>query len=105
MRFLGLSGRFSIFLMGLALFLIRRSPRNRTRDIGIALFTAQLIVNVILTLGFFGLQNIPYGLLTIVPLWILIATTIYQFYKVDRRALYLLVPHIVWVTIATALNA
>ncbi|MGP8132774.1 MAG: TspO/MBR family protein [Halobacteriota archaeon] len=91
-------------LMGLALFLIWRSPRNRTRDIGIALFAAQLIVNVIWTLGFFGLQNIMYGLLTIVPLWILIAATIYQFYKVDRRASYLLVPYILWVTIATALN-
>jgi len=92
-------------LMGLALFLIWRSPRHRTRDIGIALFAAQLIVNVIWTLGFFGLQNILYGLLTIVPLWILIAATIYQFYKVDRRASYLLVPYILWVTIATALNA
>ena len=91
-------------LMGLALFLIWRSPRNRTRDIGIALFAAQLIVNVIWTLGFFGLQNILYGLLTIVPLWVLIAATIYQFYKVDRRASYLLVPYILWVTIATALN-
>lgn len=91
-------------LMGLALFLIWRSPRNRTRDIGIALFAEQLIVNVIWTLGFFGLQNIMYGLLTIVPLWILIAATIYQFYKVDRRASYLLVPYILWVTIATALN-
>jgi tryptophan-rich sensory protein len=92
-------------LMGLALFFIWRSPRTRTRDIGIALFAAQLIVNVIWTIGFFGLQNILYGLLAIVPLWILIAATIYQFYKVDRRASYLLVPYIVWVTIATALNA
>ena len=92
-------------LMGLALFLIWRSPRTRTRDIGIALFAAQLIVNVVWTLVFFGLQNTLYGLLTIVPLWILIAATIYQFYKVDRRASYLLVPYIVWVTIATALNA
>ena len=92
-------------LMGLALFVIWRSPRTRTRDIGIALFAAQLTVNVVWTLAFFGLQNTLYGLLTIVPLWILIAATIYQFYKVDRRASYLLVPYIVWVTIATALNA
>ena len=92
-------------LMGLALFLIWRSPRTRARDIGIALFAAQLAVNVIWTLGFFGLENTLYGLLAIVPLWILIAATIYQFYKVDRLASYLLVPYIVWVTIATALNA
>jgi tryptophan-rich sensory protein len=92
-------------LMGVALFLVWRSPRNRTRDIGIALFVAQLVVNAIWTLAFFGEQNILYGLLTIVPLWILIAATIYQFYKVDKRASYLLVPYIVWVRIAAALNA
>ena len=92
-------------LMGLALFLIWRSPRNRTRDIGIALFAAQLAINVIWTLAFFGLQNTLYGLLTIIPLWILIAATIYQFYKVEKWASYLLVPYIVWVSIATALTA
>ena len=92
-------------LMGLALFLIWRSLRNRTRDIGIALFAAQLAINVIWTLAFFGLQNTLYGVLTILPLWILIAATIYQFYKVEKWASYLLVPYFVWVSIATALNA
>jgi|SRR5665647_765157 tryptophan-rich sensory protein len=92
-------------LMGVALFLIWRSPRNRTRDTGIALFAAQLVVNVIWTFAFFGLQNALFGVLTIVPLWILIAVTIYQFYKVDKWASYLLVPYLAWVSIATALNA
>jgi translocator protein len=92
-------------LMGVALFLIWRSPRNRTRDRGIVLFAAQLAVNVTWTLAFFGLQNTLYGVLAIVPLWILIAATIYQFYKVDKWASYLLVPYLVWVSIATALNA
>src|SRR5674476_405085 len=54
-------------LMGVALFLIWRSPRNRTRDTGIALFAAQLVVNVIWTFAFFGLQNTLFGVLTIVP--------------------------------------
>ena len=36
-------------LMGLALFLVWRSPRNRTRDIAIVLFAVQLAVNVIWT--------------------------------------------------------
>jgi len=92
-------------LMGVALYLVWRSPRDRTRDAGIALFAAQLLVNVIWTFAFFGLQNTLYGVLTIVPLWILIATTIYQFYKVNKWASYLLVPYIAWVSVATALNA
>jgi benzodiazapine receptor len=91
-------------LMGLALFLVWRTQRDRTRDAGIALFAAQLAVNVIWTFSFFGLESTLNGVFTIVPLWILIAATIYQFYKVDKWASYLLVPYIVWVSIATALN-
>ncbi|MGZ4912601.1 MAG: TspO/MBR family protein [Halobacteriota archaeon] len=91
-------------LMGIALFLVWRTPRDRTRDIGIALYAVQLAFNFTWTFAFFGLQNLLNGILVIVPLWILIAATIYQFYKVDKRASYLLVPYIVWVSIATALN-
>ncbi|MGZ7199930.1 MAG: TspO/MBR family protein [Halobacteriota archaeon] len=91
-------------LMGVALFLVWRTPRDRTRDIGIGLFAAQLAANVSWTFAFFGLQNALYGILVIVPLWILIAATIYQFYNVEKWASYLLVPYIVWVSIATALN-
>ena len=90
---------------GVALFIIWRSPRNRTRDTWIALFAAQLSVNIIWTFAFFGLQNTLFGVLTIIPLWILIAVTIYQFYKVDKWASYLLVPYLAWVSIATAPNA
>ena len=90
---------------GVALFIIWRSPRNRTRDTWIALFAAQLSVNIIWTFAFFGLQNTLFGVLTIIPLWILIAVTIYQFYKVDKWASYLLVPYLAWVSVATALNA
>jgi len=92
-------------LMGVALFLIWRSPRDRIRDYGISLFAAQLVLNVMWTFAFFGLQNTLYGLPIIILLWILITATIYQFHKVDKWASYLLVPYIVWISVATALNA
>lgn len=44
-------------LMGVALFIIWRSPRNRTRDTGIALFAAQLVVNVIWTFALFWIAE------------------------------------------------
>jgi tryptophan-rich sensory protein len=42
--------------------------------------------------------------LIIIPLWTLIAATIFQFYKVSKGAAFLMVPYILWVSIATALN-
>ena len=91
-------------LMGLALFLVWRSPRSSMRDIGIALFAVQLAVNVFWSFAFFGLENTLYGVLTIIPLWVLIAATIFQFYKVSKGAAFLMIPYILWVSIATALN-
>jgi benzodiazapine receptor len=91
-------------LIGLALFLVWRAPRSQIQDIGIALWVIQLVVNVFWNYAFFGFRNPLFGVVTIVPLWMLIAATIHQFYKVDRWAAYLMVPYIVWVSLATALN-
>jgi translocator protein len=44
-------------LMCVALFIIWRSPRNRTRDTWIALFAAQLSVNIIWTFAFFWIAE------------------------------------------------
>jgi tryptophan-rich sensory protein len=91
-------------LIGLALFFVWRAPKSRIRDIGISLWVIQLVVNVFWNYAFFGFRSPLFGVATIVPLWILIAVTIYQFNKVDRWAAYLMVPYIVWVSLATALN-
>ena len=45
------------------------------------------------------------GLIVIVPLWLLILATIIKFYKLSKTAAWLLVPYILWGTLATALNA
>jgi tryptophan-rich sensory protein len=37
-------------------------------------------------------------------LWGMIALLLTGFYKVDRRACYLLIPYFLWVTFATVLN-
>ena len=50
------------------------------------------------------MQNILYALIEISALWIAIAASIIFFYKVDRRAAYLLVPYILWVSFASFLN-
>lgn len=64
----------------------------------------QLVLNALWSVLFFGLQSPLLGLVGIVFLWFSIAITIGLFYNVDRRAAWLLVPYIVWVTIAANLN-
>ena len=92
-------------LMGIAAFLVWREGTDR-RDVRIALglFVAQLVLNGIWTPIFFGAQSIVGGAVVIVALLVVLAFTIRAFFRVSRAAGWLLVPYILWVGYATALN-
>jgi benzodiazapine receptor len=92
-------------LMGIALFLVWREGLER-RDVKIAIgiFALQLILNFFWTIIFFGFKSLFGGLIEIVFLWIAILINIILFYRISRTAGILLVPYIIWVSIASYLN-
>ena len=93
-------------LMGIAAFLVWREgwrpPRSARAALG--LFAAQLVLNGIWTPVFFGAEQIAGGAVVIVALWLALALTIRAFFRVSRLAGWLLVPYLLWVTYAAALN-
>ena len=89
-------------LMGISLYLVWNKKKNV--KIPLTLFFTQLILNSVWSIIFFGLQNPFYALLEIIILWVTILLTIISFYKVSKKASFLLLPYILWVTIATFLN-
>ncbi len=93
-------------LMGISLYLVlSQGWENKTVKTGIILFAAQLGVNLMWSLIFFGLHSPLAALACIVVLLALIIATIITFYRVSKPAAVLLVPYLAWVCIATALNA
>ena len=93
-------------LMGISLYLvIMQGWENETVKTGIILFAAQLGVNLLWSLLFFGLHSPLAALACIVVLLALIVATIMTFYRLSKPAAVLLVPYLAWVCIATALNA
>ena len=68
------------------------------------LFWIQLAVNVIWSIIFFGMKSKGGGVITIIALWLLIAATMAASFQVSAWAGGLLVPYLVWVTIASYLN-
>ena len=93
-------------LMGISLYLVlSQGWENETVKTGSILFGAQLGVNLLWSLIFFGLHSPPAALACIVVLLALIIATIMTFYRVSKPAAVLLVPYLIWVCIATALNA
>lgn len=91
--------------MGIASYLIFEKGWER-KDVKRALniYLAQLVLNALWSIVFFGLHAIGWALVVIIALWILILMTILSFRKISKPAAYLLVPYILWVTFATALN-
>ena len=91
-------------LMGVAAWRIwvRRSEEGTGWALG--LFVAQLVLNALWSWIFFGLHLTGFAAIEIVILLVAIILTTITFWKTDRPAGLLLVPYIVWVSYASALN-
>ncbi|KUK73462.1 MULTISPECIES: TspO/MBR family protein [Methanobacterium] len=92
-------------LIGIALFLVWRQGWDR-RDVrfAIGIFAVQLVLNILWSLVFFGLHSILGGFIIIFLLWIAILANMVAFYVLSKPAGLLLVPYIIWVSIASYLN-
>ncbi|HRH22552.1 MAG TPA: tryptophan-rich sensory protein [Candidatus Paceibacterota bacterium] len=92
-------------LMGIASFLIFQKGYER-RDVRIALslYGAQLILNLLWSLLFFGARNPGLAFAEIVVLWLVLFLTIKKFWPLSKTSAYLLVPYILWVSFAGYLN-
>lgn len=64
----------------------------------------QLVLNFGWSATFFAAQAIGPSVLIINLLLVVIALTTYQFLEIDKRAGYLFMPYLAWVTFATLLN-
>jgi len=92
-------------LMGISLYLVwNKGLRNKRVKNSLYLFGLQLILNAVWSLLFFGLRSPFLALIEIVFLWVAIAFTILKFYKISKTAGLLLIPYIVWVSVALTLN-
>lgn len=93
-------------VMGVAAVLVWRAheaDRAAVRG-GLALFGLQLLLNGGWSVAFFWARSPAWGLLVIGVLWATLAGTTAQFYRIRRAAGLLLVPYLLWVSYAAALN-
>jgi len=92
-------------LIGIAAYLVwNEGFGKREVRIALAIFLLQLGLNVFWTYLFFGLQNPLAGFAEIIFLWLAILATIIAFSRVSTLAALLLVPYILWVSLAATLN-
>lgn len=93
------------FLMGVALYLIWiKGINTKKAKIAITFFGIQLGLNAVWSILFFGLNQPLWAFIELIFLWFAILGTIITFYRIDKKAAYLLIPYILWVSFAAILN-
>lgn len=92
-------------LMGIASYLIwQKRGESSLAKTALIIFFVHLVFNALWSIIFFGFHSPMWAFVEIVFLWAMILSLIVIFYKIDRRAAYLLVPYILWVSFASVLN-
>jgi benzodiazapine receptor len=92
-------------MMGFAAFLVwDRGWRRPGVRHALAVFAAQLALNVLWSALFFGARSPVAALVDIVALWLGILASIILFGRVSKAGAVLMVPYLLWVSFATVLN-
>ena len=91
-------------MMALAAWLVWRSGGFRRNSVALSLFLVQLAVNALWSWLFFAWHRGALAFVDVVLLWILIVATLLSFWHVRPLAGALLIPYLLWVSFASALN-
>ena len=91
-------------LMSIAAWLVWRVGGFRAARMALTLFLVQLAFNALWSWLFFAWQLGVLAFVNIVVLWLLIVATLVAFWRVRPLAGALLIPYLLWVSFASALN-
>jgi tryptophan-rich sensory protein len=91
-------------LIGIAAWLVWRANGLRRARVALSLFVVQLAANALWTWLFFFWRQGGLAFAEILVLWVLIASTVVAFARVQALAAALLLPYLAWVTLACALT-
>ena len=92
-------------LMGLALAMIVTARGAPGRGLAIGVFAVQLLLNLVWSPLFFGMQQITYALYLLFAIDVAVLATVALFWRVRPLAGAMLLPYLARVSFATALNA
>lgn len=91
-------------LMAIAAWLVWRSGGFRANRTALSLFLTQLALNALWSWLFFAWHHGAWAFADIIVLWSLIVATLISFWRVRPLAGALLIPYLLWVSFASALN-
>lgn len=91
-------------MLGIALAAILNEPPSKQRRDALWLFGGQLALNFAWSPIFFGMQMMEVALVTIIVMLVMAAATANLFRRIRPVAGWLMLPYLLWLCLATALN-
>jgi len=91
-------------LMGISLFITRRSSQGPTRKKAMLVFGIQLLLNFTWSFIFFQFRQPGWAMVEIIMVWISILAMILVFYRISKTAAFLQIPYLLWVSFTSVLN-
>ncbi len=85
-------------------WIIWRTAPGDAVTLPIAVWGVQILFNAAWSPVFFGLRRMDLGMVVVTGMWLSILGCIVVFWPISATAALLMVPYLVWVTIASALN-
>jgi tryptophan-rich sensory protein len=68
------------------------------------LYLIHLLLNTLWSVLFFGLKDVGLALVEIMVLFVMVASLVFFFWRIDRIAGWLMLPYLLWVSFAAGLN-
>lgn len=90
--------------MGIAIAIIWNSKDDYKKQ-SLWFFAFHFLLNLSWSYFFFGMQMLGIGFIIILLMVLTLLIVIFLFYRIDRRAGYILIPYLMWISFAMALNA
>lgn len=91
-------------LMAVATWRVWKIGSAKTARRTVALYSAQLMLNTLWSVLFFGLRRPDAALVDVLTLLAVIGFILVRYWRMDRIAAVLWLPYVAWVTYASALN-
>lgn len=90
-------------LMSISCYLIVKS-NDKDKKEGIILYAIQLVINSLWTLIFFGFGAYLLSFIWIIILLIVVIIMLAKFYNINKIAMYINIPYVLWLLFAAYLN-
>jgi benzodiazapine receptor len=91
-------------MMAVSGWLIWHRAPAESLVLAMTIYGVQLVLNALWSALFFGMRRMRWALVDVAFLWLSIVAMIVIFWPLGRLAALLMVPYLVWVTIASGLN-